>query len=119
MKNYTVSDFKSVTPIYTGGNIYVFFGQLQDGSYLMSDSCVFYVRFLSADPLAAGDDAFYEDWQIDHLLRDIEDEEETLSFVIAMCDWVLQNGDEKGYIDSEIEAIKNEAESLKGTTDWR
>ena len=85
----------------------------------MADSCEFYIRILSSDPSAAGDDAFYEDWQLEHLLHDIEDDEETLSFMIAMCDWVLQFGDEKGYIDYEIEAVKNEAVSLVGTKNWR
>lgn len=46
-----------VTPIYTGGNIYVFLGKTEN-EYFMADSCNFDVTLFDADPKGKGDAPF-------------------------------------------------------------
>ena len=101
------STFRSTTPIYTGGGIWVFTGQLTDGKYFMSDTACYDVRILDANPeipvdmpdeeafrlygITRDEDAWASvEWQEEHLVEDLEPER-AKAFMIDMLEWVKKN----------------------------
>lgn len=99
----------------TGGNIYIFIGTFSDGTYFMLDS-EFDVRILTEYPDWDNDDAWYEDWQLAHLVRDLNTETAGAAFVKKVFKFLRESGDK--YIDS-VKWIEQEAIELDGTRGWR
>ena len=106
MNNPKVKEFVSVTPIYTGGGIYVYLGELANGNYFMASDwsigCVGDIRILDADPREAGDDCWYAEWQEPHFVRDL-DGDECFQMWNSMIDFIIENKPEGNYSMSEIE----------------
>lgn len=76
-------------PCYTGGGIYVFTGRLQSGEWFVADNAPCSVRLLNEDPDGT-DEAFYAEWQEEHLIRDLDDKEAE-HFYKNMVKWVKLN----------------------------
>lgn len=75
---------KDVKAVYTGGNIWLFYGALDDGTYFLVDDYGS-VRITDA-PWDDLDTTLYVEWQDEHLVRDIEDETERIAFCNEMLD---------------------------------
>lgn len=97
---------KSVTPDYTGGNIYVYLGELDNGQYFIAEDLMYDVTIVDADPRKAGDDAFQPDWIEEHLVRYLE--EDNITFFRDMLCWVIDNKPDGNYniVDMEHELME-------------
>lgn len=91
--------FKKVNAVYTGGGIWLFYGETNHGYFLTDDNGA--TRFLSADPSNL-DDSLYNEWQEEHLIKDLENPER-LAFCDALINRLLRNNpaDDKGGITNE------------------
>lgn len=115
--------FKSVDPVYTGGNITIFYGQLVDGTYFLGDDDFYDVRLLDSDPQVEDETGYYtyasDDvaWQDKHLVRDLDTETESPDFWLALYDFCKKNDlpDWAYDINRHIDEIKG----LKETPGWR
>ena len=72
-----------VNAIYTGGNIWMFCGSLEDGNFFLTDDDG-YTLILNADPNADLEEASFPEWQDAHLVRELEGDER-----IQFCDEML------------------------------
>lgn len=116
--------FKTVEPIYTGGNIYIFAGQMTNGNYFIADSSFFDVRILDADPSeVTWENAMFKEyamdsveWQEEHLVDDANPTEAVV-FFRHMLKWVKENEPEGNYSLCDMTALEDELDTLKG--DWR
>lgn len=100
------STIKNAYAVYTGGNIWLFYGELQDGNYFLTDDFGA-TRILNADP-ADLDESLYEDWQQEHLVKDLDGGDRT-DFCEDLIDW-LKNADEEnrgGITDSELDGYRS------------
>ena len=100
---------KDVTPIYTGGNIYIYWGEFADGTFFIADTPDWDLRIVDADPRltknAFGEwEADYSDWQENHLIKDIPDHD-TQSFYNNMFQWILDNHPEGNYSEGDMEDL--------------
>lgn len=94
-------NFKIVTPIYTGGGIYCFYGKVNDVYFIASDQGD--VRLVDVIPFDAVDgEMWYAEWQEEHLIRDIETNEEYKSFFLHMLDWIIKNKPEGNYLMEDM-----------------
>lgn len=111
---------KSAEPIYTGGGIYIFLGQIDD-DFFVADSCNQDARIVDANPSDFTDDERFgfeewasEEWQQEHLVRDLTDTSERRRFFVDMLKWVFDNEPDGNYMMSDIEYlltdIQNEQE---------
>lgn len=75
---------KDVKAVYTGGNIWLFYGTLDDGTYYLVDDYGS-VRITDA-PWDDLDTSLDVEWQEDHLVRDIENDSERTEFCNEMLD---------------------------------
>lgn len=83
---------KDVKAVYTGGGIWLFYGSLNNGNYFLVDDDGA-VRITDA-PWDDLDTTLYEDWQIEHLVKDIEDETERVMFCNEMLKQLETESDE-------------------------
>lgn len=68
--------------IYTGGNIYIGFGQTDDGNWFISDHCEDCVRIVNANPNC--EESWDSEWQQEHLVADLnEGEDDTIEFLYS------------------------------------
>ena len=71
-------EIKYANAEFTGGNIYVYTGQFTDGTWFIAgDLIANNVMVMDADPEANWEDAWYPDWQEEHLIRETGEEEGT------------------------------------------
>ena len=90
---------KNVSPCYTGGNFYLYYGALVDGTYFIAGTPDFFITIVDSDPrLTANEnnggtlDADYADWQENHLIRYIDDNtDENINFFNTMFNWIIDN----------------------------
>ena len=97
---------KNAYAVYTGGNIWLFYGELQNGNYFLTDDFGA-TRILSADP-ADLDESLYEDWQQEHLVKDLVGNDRT-DFCEDLIDW-LKNADEEnkgGITEDELDGYRS------------
>jgi len=90
--------------VYTGGNIWLFYGSIDDGTYFLVDDDGA-VRICNAD-FDDMDETLMPEWQEEHLVRDIEDEEERMAFCNEMLDqlWIESADNQGGFC--EFDAYK-------------
>lgn len=90
---------------YTGGNIWLFNGELGDGNFFLTDDYGS-TLILNADP-ALDEDYCYEEWQTAHKVRELEDEE-LMEFLTELLDHLLIYTDGRNGMDEvEIDAYRN------------
>ena len=75
---------------YTGGNIWVFHGKLEDGSYFLSDDAG-WTLILDEDPSDL-EISTYQDWQDSHTIRELKDPERK-EFLAELLRAVKENPD--------------------------
>lgn len=86
--------------VYTGGNIWIFYGELDDGTYFLTDNDG-YTVIVNESP-DDFEESLYIDWIEDHKVRDIEDEDERIAFCNELCDRLLIDGMEGGFTDDDV-----------------
>ena len=97
--------------VYTGGGIWLFYGQLENGNYFLTDDYGT-TQILDTDP-SDFDESLYEDWQQEHLIKDLEDNER-IDFGNQLLDWLetadseYRGGIEEREIDYYREYFKEE-----------
>lgn len=99
---------KSVTAVYTGGNIWLFYGELANGEYFFTDD-EGDVLILNESP-ANLDESLFVEWQDAHKVRELLDESERVAFCDRLADRLLRHNkadDLGGITDREIKAYKN------------
>lgn len=101
-------NIESVIPNYTGGNIYNYIGKLSDGNYFMAaddwfEGDYFDIRIVNENPDKAGEDCWYPEWQEEHLVRDIQSENEAQKFTKQILNWIIKNKPEGNYDISDME----------------
>ena len=94
--------------LYTGGNIWLFYGSTSDENYFLTDDDG-NTLILNDNP-SNGYDFFYdewEEWQNKHLIRELSGKERE-NFCNALCDYLLTaDAEHKGGITGdEIEAYR-------------
>lgn len=101
-------NIESVIPNYTGGNIYNYTGKLSDGNYFMAaddwfEGDYFDIRIVNENPDKVGEDSWYPEWQEEHLVRDIQSENEAQKFTKQILNWIIKNKPEGNYDISDME----------------
>lgn len=97
--------FKSVTAAYTGGNIWLFYGELTDGEYFMTDNEG--ATILLNAPATDFNESL--EWQEEHKIKELLDESERVAFCDSLAERLLRHNkadDLGGITDSEIRAYK-------------
>lgn len=99
--------FKYVNAVYTGGNIWLFYGQLNNQEYFLTDDngCTL---ILDESP-ENFDESLEVEWQETHTKRELLDDER-VTFCNALADRLLRHhsiDDFGGITDDEIKAYKN------------
>lgn len=92
----------SVEAIYTGGGIWNYMGQIEDGSFFFAMDDTYYdVIWLDADPRKAGEDAWLPEWQEEHKLNESCDCVEVFSFFRNLYRSIPESefADKKRYIE--------------------
>lgn len=84
---------KSQNAIYTGGNIYLFYGELENKLYFIADS-MDDIRIVNANPLEIDETSkqFVSDdfsWQESHLIYDL-DEDQAIQFMKELYTRILK-----------------------------
>ena len=108
--------FERANACYTGGNIYVYYGKLEDGRYFLADDDG-EMMLTETDPETCFDDVFYWEWQTEHGIQVTKDQDDmaepgqvwwTLKAADwnAMLDWIITNKPDGNYSVSELEARK-------------
>ena len=93
------------TATYTGGGIYIYTGQLDNGDFFMSnDDFMVYVEFYDADPYEELDEACGEIWQHTHSVGEYSGQK-AVDFMISVLKWIIQHQQrpEGNYSVGEIE----------------
>lgn len=88
MKNELI--INKATAIYTGGGIYCYYAELNDGNWLMG--CDDWIIVVNANPLfnvEIYNESGYEEWQQEHLVEYIPDSERPLHLT-RLIDVILQ-----------------------------
>ena len=98
------------TAIYSGGNIYLYYAELNDGNWILGDGDFFTV--VNTNPLKdedTFDDSCFYEWQQEHLVKEIEESEIT-SVLLAIIEVILEGNTIPGwnnFATSELETIYN------------
>ena len=94
----------TVEAVYTGGNIWIFYGKLVSGNYFLTDDngCTL---ILNANPGDDFEEACFQEWQDRHKIMELDATEETL-FIHRMMN-VLRDNPTGGISIREIDAYEN------------
>lgn len=106
---------KHVTPEYSGGGIYLFLGELNNGNSFIADTNCYSVRILDLGTCSidsvSDEELFQTDFQEYHLVKDLN-EPESLLFFLKVLKWTLDNFPKGNYtiadIESHFEKVKKE-----------
>ena len=102
MNNETI---KNAYAVYTGGGIWLFYGELENGNYFLTDDYGA-TRILDANPSDL-DESLYEDWQQEHLVNDLEGQDR-IDFCDKLLDW-LETADQEhagGITERELDRYR-------------
>ena len=96
---------KTAQAVYTGGNIWLFYGSLQNGNYFLTDDNG-WTLILNADPSNL-DESTYCEWQDAHIIDELQ-HEERIKFCDQLLDWIYSNPDhDGGMTEHEIEVYRS------------
>ena len=85
---------------YTGGNIYSYTAQTDQGTWLVGDSEWDVIYEVDADPDAT-EDRWYQEWFDEHQIAEHEDD--YLELLTQMLGWIIENEPDGNYAKGEIE----------------
>jgi len=87
---------KTAQAIYTGGGVWLFIGELENGNYFLTAN-EGYTLILDEDPEDL-DKSLEADWQEKHTIKDIGINE---SFIDDLMDYMKENGKQYGFTEPE------------------
>ena len=97
---------KKAEAVYTGGNIWLFYGELEDGNHFLTDDYGT-TQILNADPSDL-DISLYEDWQQEHLVEELADDR--FAFCDQLLDYITEHIDDTdisgGITEAEVNAYR-------------
>ena len=104
--NESASPIKYAFAVYTGGNIWLFYGQLKNGNYFLTDDYGA-TLYLDADPSDL-DESTYTEWQDEHKIKELFGKER-LDFCDALIAYLLKADSmhRGGITDSELKGYKD------------
>ena len=100
--------FETANSLYTGGNIWLFYGKLADGNFFVTDDDG-WVTILDADPSIDWEARNTIAWVADHTICCLTEEDSRIEFCNALADRLLSNNPADlhgGIEDDEIEAYR-------------
>ena len=106
-------EIEDVSPCYTGGGIYVFYGALSDGTYFMAEDCGLAVEILDEDPREDLDLSSYVDWQEEHLLLELN-VNQLEPFFRSMLDWIIRNEPNDAFCNYCMNDMKADLAAIPG-----
>lgn len=90
------------TAICSGGGIYLYLGQLDNGNYFLTDDdSIDYCLFLNESPYDL-EKSLYPEWQDSHKVSEYSGEE-ALGFNKKMLKWIIDNKPDGNYAECELE----------------
>ena len=114
-----ITDIEYVEPNYTGGGVYVYTGKLKDGNYFLggddwfdSNNKMFTIRVVNENPDDYEEDCWFDDWQQEHLVRDLT-EEENKEITKQILHWIIENKPDGNYDIRNMEDMLNIVEPDK------
>lgn len=100
-------EIKRATAVYSGGNIYLYYAELENGNWLFGDDYSFMI--VNANPLT-DEESEYGEWQEEHLVTYLSDEE--TPFILNNVIEVIEEGrtikEYDNFILYELQARKTE-----------
>ena len=97
MKTYKI---KNATAIYTGGGIYIYHGQLENGNYFRT--CDEWESIEICDSDTSVEDADYNEFYEEHTVETVTGEAYE-TFWNEMLQWIIDNNPEGNYLNSDLE----------------
>lgn len=94
------AEIKNATATYTGGGIYIYYGQLQDGTFFRAGDCEDFIEICNAD--TSKEDADYCEFYEVHRVKTLNGEEYK-AFWNEMLLWIIENKPEGNYQAYELE----------------
>ena len=95
---------KEAFAVYTGGNIWLFYGSLENGNYFLTDDNGA-TEILDEDPSDLDESLYYE-WQQAHLVKELM-HEERMEFCDKLLDYIFANPDhDGGMTEQEIKVYR-------------
>lgn len=110
-------EIKNATAIYTGGGVYIYYGQLTDGNWFRATDCWEEIEICNAD--TSTDEADYIEFYDEHSIECIGGEE-SKTFWNEMLLWIIHNAPEGNYSIDELERriLNEETYLLKISYSW-
>jgi len=93
-------EIKNATAIYTGGNIYIYYGQLLDGNWFRATDGEEFIEICDSD--TSVEEADYYEFYEEHSIETLTDEEYK-KFWNEMLLWIIHNAPEGNYQTDELE----------------
>lgn len=97
------NSIKSVKAEYTGGNIWIFYGELENGNHFLTDD--YGATLILNESPADFDKSLYEDWQKEHLVKELLLEGRA-NFLVDMLN-ALEQTDGRYISDDEINGYRD------------
>ena len=88
------------TAQYTGGGIYIYYGQLENGDYFRTGDGEDFIEI--CDAYAGTDDADYSEFYEEHRIKTLTD----YSYIVLwnnILNWIIKNNPKGNYLSSELE----------------
>jgi uncharacterized HAD superfamily protein len=98
---------QNATAIYTGGNIYIYYGQLENGLFFRACDDWDFIELCNAD--TSTEEADYHEFYEEHSIGTLTGKEYE-TFWNEMLLWIIHNAPDGNYIDYDLEKriIENE-----------
>lgn len=96
-------NIKTATAIYTGGGIYIYYGELTNGNYFRAGDGEDFIEICDAD--TSTDEADYTEFYDKHRIETLVDDQYK-TFWNEMLDWIINNTPKGNYCLSELENRK-------------
>ena len=93
-------EIKNAMATYTGGGIYIYYGQLVDGTFFRTGDCEDFIEICNAD--TSKEDADYCEFYEVHRVKTLNGEEYKV-FWNEMLLWIIENKPEGNYQTYELE----------------
>ena len=93
-------EIKNATAIYTGGGIYIYYGQLLDGNYFRACDDWDFIEICNSD--TSVEEADYNEFYEEHSICTIAKEEYEV-FWNKMLLWIIHNAPDGNYQADELE----------------
>ena len=109
-------EIKNATAIYTGGNIYIYYGQLTDGNWFRA--CDEWESIEICDSDTSVEDADYYEFYEEHAFESLGGDEYK-EFWNEMLLWIIHNKPEGNYLVYDLEIRMLKTYLLKIAYSWR